>query len=108
MKLVNLTPHPIVVKIGSSQIVIPPSGKIARVKVDQQIVGEIDGIPLVKNIYGDIEGLPSPEDGVIYIVSTLVLNAVKDRDDVVAPDTSTGVIRDNHGNIIAITRFVVK
>lgn len=108
MQFINLTPHPIVIIKPDGRIEIPPSGKIARVGVTQKVVGEVGGIPLVRNEWGAIEGLPEPsQDDVIYIVSSLVLARVRGRTDVVAPDTGPTAVRDETGRIIGIRRFVL-
>jgi len=55
---------------------------------------------------GDVEGLPEPQSNTVYIVSTLVAQAVPHRDDIIAPDTSPqGVVRDSEGKIIGVKRF---
>jgi len=107
-KLVNLTPHEIRVvgEDGEERLVIPPSGKVARVRTEQTTVGQVNNIPVVRTMYGDVEGLPEPSENTLYIVSTLVAQAVPYRDDVVAPDTSpNGVVRDEEGRIIGVKRF---
>ena len=121
---VNLTPHPISLanKDGEVFCDIPPSGDVARVKVTVEKTFSVVTlpIPVVKNTYGDIENLPlretckSPsmelaEKAPIYIVSALVLNALRlnsDRKDVIAPDTGPSCVRDSDGRIIAVTQFI--
>ena len=108
MKIKNLTPHEIKVvgEDGEVKMVIPPSGQVARVRAEQKVVGEIDGVPVVKTVFGDVEGLPEPREGVVYIVSSLVAQAVREREDVVAPDTSPlGAVRDADGRIVGVKRF---
>ncbi len=55
MKLINLTPHPVVVLDdgGKKILEIPPSGKVARVEVKREPVGTLNGVPLVRNSYGE-------------------------------------------------------
>ena len=109
MKLVNLTPHALVVRLNDgTERRIEPSGTIARVATTAREVGTVNGIPVVETTYGDIEGLPAPEDGTVYIVSSLVLAAARasGRADVLAPDTSPeSAIRDDAGRIVAVRRF---
>lgn len=112
VKFVNLTPHDVVLcPEPQSKIVIPKSGTVARVATRKTKVSEIaiedKKIPVYEIQYGNIEGLPEPQPGVIYIVSLLVLQAVRgSRSDVVAPDTSPdSAIRDNSGNIICVKGF---
>lgn len=104
---VNLTPHEVVLFRGDEVVMrIPPSGKIARVGVKQEQIGEVAGVPVVKNVYGDVEGLPAPRPNTFYIVSSIVLSRVEGRDDVVAPDTGPTAVRDEAGRIIGVRRFV--
>jgi len=109
MELVNLTPHEIKIvgEDGKIRLVVPPSGQVARVKTEQQVIGSVNDIPIVKTEFGDVEGLPEPREGVYYIVATLVAQAMKGkREDVVAPDTSPqGVVRDSEGKIVGVKRF---
>lgn len=106
MEFVNLTPHPINIKKGDELITIPPSGIVARVKTERVLHATFNDIPIYHQTFSDIDGLPPPTDNVLYIVSAVVLQAVKDsRDDVVSPDT-LNAIRDQQGNIIGVTGFV--
>jgi len=108
VKFVNLTPHEIVVVGENKEVktVILPSGEIARVKIKQEFTTTVEGIPVVKTIFYEVEGLPEPQSDTIYIVSSLVAQAVPHREDVVAPDTSPeGVVRDSEGRIIGVKRF---
>ena len=116
VKLVNLTPHEVVVLDDANNIVlrVPPSGKVARVATKEELVGTVNGVPVFRTTYGAIEGLPEPEPGTVYIVSLLVLQALQahkiKRDDVVAPNTSptpNGAVRDAQGRIIGVRSFVV-
>lgn len=102
MELVNLTPHPIMVEgFGTFE-----SKGLARVSTTQKVVGNINGIDLVETVQGQVEGLPEMEEGKMYIVSGMVLSALKgSRADVVAPDTGSTAIRNEKGQIIAVTRF---
>ncbi len=110
MTKLNLTPHPLTIRTPDGDINIAPSGDVARVAVQATPAGDLDGIPVVKQTYGDIQGLPDPQPGVAYIVSGLVLAAVKaagGRADVYAPDTSPdSAIRDDAGRIVAVRRLV--
>ncbi len=107
--LINCTPH--IINIcdadGNIIMVIAPSGMVARVSVTQVIVGDINGIPAVKNQYSDIVGLPDPDGDNVYIVS-MIVKAATDRTDVIAPDTGNdSVIRDSVDRIIGVRRFVI-
>ena len=111
-RFVNLTPHVITIvnDNGEKIIEIPPSGEVVRVNISQEIVRYVDGIPVKKTVFNDIQNLPEPQNDTIFIVSTIVLQALKDkginRDDVVAPDTNSAV-RDENGRIIGVKGFQV-
>jgi len=107
-KIVNLTPHPIRVKIDDeTEVVFPPSGTIPRVETIETPSEEIDGIPTVTRKLGQVVGLPDPQKGVFFLVSSLVFEA-SDRSDLLCPDTGKTCIRDGNGNIIAVTRLIKK
>lgn len=109
MKLINLTPHDVVIRLEEGREKIYPSEGNARVSTFSEVVGNVDGIEVVKQSYGEIEGLPKPKEGVLYIVSLVVRMAAQaqGRDDVISPDTSPqGAIRDGEGRIVAVRRFV--
>lgn len=110
IKLVNLTQHDINIIYENGSVVIPASGQVARVNSTAIETGQIEGIPVVQTIYSDVDGLPDEEEGTVYIVSTLVLQALKanniDRIDCVAPNTSPGsAVRDEQGRIIGVHSF---
>jgi len=112
VKFVNLTPHEIVIFDNEGKNVIkriPPLGQVARVSVKRTKVAEIDDIPVFRTEYGEVEGLPEPKEDTVYIVSILVLQALRGkRKDVVAPDTSpASVIRDSQGRIKGVKAFTI-
>lgn len=102
-KLVNLTPHAITLMDDNENIifVIEPSGNIARVSVrtERTETFEINNMEIAtsKSVYGEVENLPEAEEGVIYIVSSLVAQRVPERSDVFIPNES---VRDDKGRII--------
>jgi len=106
MKIVNLTPHTINIKVNNKTLSVAPSGEIARVATIEKIAGEVNGIPVIERTFENVEGLPAPQKDTIYLVSSMVLVVVKGRDDVFAPDTGTSAIRDEAGRIVAVTRLV--
>lgn len=105
-RLINLTPHTVTVQLGEKVVEFPPSGQIARVGVEYTPTDEVGGIPVVRATTGAVEGLPDPAEGVYYIVSAMVAQALPQRHDLLAPDTGAGAVRDETGRIIAVTRFV--
>lgn len=107
MKFLNLTPHCInvVTASGEELFSIPASGSLARCIEQVEAAGSVEGVPLVRKSFGSVEGLPEPVDGVLYIVSGLVLSALAgSRSDVVAPGNP---VRDDSGRIIGCAAFCV-
>ena len=102
MTVINLTPHAVTI-IGENNmhLVIEPSGIVARVAAKTENVGSIttDGftIQLTATVFGQVENLPAPEDGTVFIVSSLVASRVPEREDVFIPNES---VRDEKGRII--------
>lgn len=112
MYICNLTPHGVVVRPdGGQEITIPPSGMVARVSTVATPTVPLDGLPVVCHVYGDIAGLPAPAEHTAYLVSAIVMSALRDagaaRTDIYAPDTSPdSVVRDEAGKIVAVRRLV--
>lgn len=104
-RVINLTPHPLnLITDSGSVVTIPVSGELARVSQTRTLVGhiEIDGhpFPVHQSEFGDVTGLPDPVDGVVYVVSAIVANAVKgERDDCRIVDDA---VRDEDGRIIGV------
>lgn len=113
INFVNLTPHDVkVFAEGADPLVIKPSGQVAR-------CAELPGVPeetrtvsfngvsvtIRKQRFGPVTGLPDAQDGVIFITSGMVKERAN-RDDVVAPDTSLGAVRDAGGRIEGVLGLV--
>ena len=109
VKLVNLTPHPITLFVerdreGEVKVTIPPSGIIARCQEEVEFMGvvsfEVNGtinhIPVLHKSLKEVVNLPEPKEGVMYIVSLPVAQAVG-RLDVLAIGES---VRDENGRVI--------
>ena len=112
MNLVNLTPHALTLRADGTDHVLPPSGTVARVSSIPGALENVSGVPVPvasATIFGDIEGLPAPVDGTLFIVSAMVLSALRgSRPDVVGPGTgpADNAVRDDKGRIVAVTRLV--
>ena len=103
-KIINLTPHAIVVKNGDRSAVYEPSGMVARMETKTSVIGEVDGFPVVKNeVVGS--NLPAPEKGVFYLVSAMVLAGFPERGDLLAPNTNEAK-RNEMGHIVSVPGFV--
>ncbi|QHZ53385.1 hypothetical protein [Paenibacillus larvae] len=97
-RIINLTPHEVTIMDDQKQVVqrIPSSGN-ARVQQTREVIGEINDIPVNQLAYGETEDLPEPQEGVVYIVSSLTAQAVPGRTDIYVPDD---LVRDEAGRII--------
>lgn len=106
MTIVNLTPHPfnLINEKGEAQEIL--SSGMARIGMIARPVGHLDGYPVALQEPVEVTGLPAPLPGVTYVVSALVAQVVPDREDVVAPDTGAGAVRDGEGRIVAVRGFV--
>ncbi|MCD6348207.1 MAG: hypothetical protein J7L91_01100 [Candidatus Korarchaeota archaeon] len=107
-ELVNLTPHEIALYVDGEVIKIPPSGKVARLETEKELefALEVQGSEvLVRRVkYKEVNGLPEPRDGIFYITSLAVAQAVH-RNDIIVPDTSDA-IRDEKGRILGVKGFI--
>lgn len=105
--LVNLTPHPVrIVRDDAHEIVVPPSGQLARCAQRAEPAGTHAGVPLQVLRFGALEGLPAPAPGTRYIVSALALQAAcaAGRHDCVAP---ADPVRDAQGQIVGCRALAV-
>ena len=105
MRLVNLTPHPLVLcdAEGNPRITLAPAGAAVRCKEQRTTLGNIRvseefEIPMTKVGYGDLAGLPDPAPETMYVVSVIAASAVKaaGRDDILITDLA---VRDETGRI---------
>jgi len=100
MDFINCTPHDIVLNNGN---VFEPCGVVTRIK---STFTEFDDDGVCQQEYGDVEELFPPQDGVKYIVSSIVLDQVKNRTDLVAPTTGhRKTIRTQLGKIKSVPGF---
>lgn len=111
MKILNLTPHPIVLRTPEGEDITLPSAGVARVATLPGNVEHVPGLPVPvasAPAFGAIEGLPDPEPGTVFIVSGMVASRAFGRADVFSPGTgpADGAIRDAAGRIVAVTRLV--
>ncbi len=64
--------------ITGEVITIPPSGVVTdcRTTETKTIVTD-EGVQIVRQVYGEIQNLPEPEDGVLWLVSTITVQAAR-------------------------------
>lgn len=110
MILINLTPHPIVLRNESGDTTIEPSGTVARVTTRPGQLQYLSGVPVpvaAPDTIDEVVGLPEPKEGHLFIVSGFVGAAIKARWDVVVPGTAPAdqPVRDDNGRIVAVTRL---
>lgn len=107
-KIVNLTPHDVVVYNGDEVIARYPSAGAARVSQTDEAAGELSGVPLVRTVFGEVENLPDPQDGVMLVVSAITATAAKASgrrtDDLLLP---ANPVRDAQGRIIGCRAFAL-
>lgn len=100
-KLINLTPHDVVIRENGRDMVIPRSGKVARVKETVVHRETIDGVQITDICYNETLNLPEQRDNTYYIVSIVVAYANFDRRDLLFPD-GLNAYRDENGQIEAV------
>lgn len=113
MKLINMTPHKVTIrKKDGSEVSIEPSGKVFRLEERDEVIGEIDGIEVVKREF-TLSELPSEfdDDDAVILVSLPALLAlraaqIKTKATILAPDTGSGAIRDAEGRIVGTKRLI--
>ena len=112
MKLVNLTPHTIILRDPKgNDHAQPPSGIVARVAAIPAMAESIAGIPVPvygRDQAGPVQGLPDAQSDTMYIVSAIVgAQCPSRRSDVLVPGTGPAdqAVRDSEGRIIAVTRL---
>ena len=103
-RVINLTPHTINVILPTGLTVSYPSEGSARVSVTSTNFGSHEGTPLSRQVYGAVEGLPEAQEGVLFVVSSLVRAAFPHRTDVASPGE---LVRNEAGQPICCRGFVM-
>jgi hypothetical protein len=104
--MLNLTPHSITVRLpDGTERVYPPSGTVARVVTFETSAADLDGIKTAYRRTGNVEGLTLPLTGPV-LVSGMVLAELSGADNVFAPDSGSSAIRDERGQVVAVTRLI--
>lgn len=125
----NYTAHDVIFYRKNAEVLrIPPSGYVARVINHRKEIGTIvlngtrvpvtrlvsKGLALIsradfmaKKENPELLPFPEPAEGVRYIVSAMVQDAMPHRTDLLAPDTDASVV-DEAGRIIGVPGVIVK
>lgn len=87
MKLINLTPHNVDIcdECGNVIKTYEASGVVARVAHGWETIEYIDDVPVVVRENEHVINLPEPQEGIMYIVSNIILDYCYDRLDILAP-----------------------
>lgn len=112
MRIVNLTPHEVVLDNGFVHIAFPPSGNVARVEqiteretIEFDVTEEVKiKLPVHQAPKVRVINLPKQKPDTYYIVSSYVAQAVR-RPDLLAPLTDSSAIRDENGRVVSVKMF---
>ncbi len=104
-KFENLIGHDITI---SGYGTLPKCDNPCYVETEQKFYDKISGVPVMVTECKNIVNLPEPENGVYYIVNRMTMDYVPiDRYDVFCVDTGPTAIRDENGQVIAVTQLSV-
>ena len=106
----NFTPHSLTVLDAAGVPVSFPSLGVARCSQSVEVVGLVDAsstsFSISRQVISSVvTGLPEVQDGVRFVVSRLVAEALRgQRDDLLIPGT---LIRDDQGKVVGCQGFSV-
>jgi len=104
----NFTPHKVVIENENGKWEIEPEvAGGARIDFESQEVTEVAGFPVTKKVMVG-HTLPEPQEGVILIVSALMLpiREAEGRDDLFAPDTDRAK-RNEKGWVLSVPGLTI-
>ena len=102
-KFVNLLGHDVTI---SGYGTLSKCDDPCYVETKQRIIGKVAGIPIAETHFEKIVNLPEPEEGVYYIVNRVSMSYIPfDREDVFCVDTGQSAIRDENGQVVAVTQL---
>lgn len=105
MKIVNLTPHEIVVYRESEiHLRIQSSGFVRASQVEKE-AGQVNGIPLKRVAFGKVQEMPQPEKDTVFVVSQITANALKEQGRTEDILITNDAVRDDAGKIIGCRSF---
>lgn len=79
------------------------TGEPIRVSCESRKVDTIEGIDIYEVVYGEVTGLPEFKEGVYYVVSAMVRQALPHRKDLLSPGQ---LIRNEKGQPIGCLGLV--
>ena len=103
-KIVNMTPHAIVVSNGNTTETFEPSGSIVRMEMISESIGRWGAFPISTSSVVS-HNLPETVEGTYLLVSAMVLSAFPERKDLLAPDTNNAT-RNEKGHIVSVPGFI--
>ena len=104
-KFVNLIGHDITI---SGYGTLPKCDNPCRVNTQQVVFGKLANIPIAKTEFKEIVNLPEPEEGTYFIVSRITMDYIPfGREDVFCVDTGPTAIRDENGQVVAVTQLSI-
>lgn len=110
--MLNLTPHAITLQVcKGTEVVFSTSNKIARLTTEEKIVGyyetQVGSVPIIETRVVGQDNIPDPASNIQFLVSSMVLDSLDSEYHglAFAPDTGPTAIRNEVGQIIAVTRF---
>jgi len=108
--LLNLTPHPIVLRSLGGDRTLPPSGRVARVDIEEvQQPGYVEGVKVIARRPGKVTGIPKDDKGAYIpcVVTPAVLAALPaGTRNVYAADMGPSAVRGPQGKVVAVTRLL--
>jgi hypothetical protein len=106
--IVNLTPHAVNLVLADGTVRTFESSGVARAEQTVVEAGSIEGCRLVRTSFGAPVDLPAPQEGVFYLVSSILVSAARQSgrtvEDLLLPSDS---VRDAQGRIIGCRAFAL-
>jgi len=111
-KIMNLTSYDVEVMNRKGEMVTFPASPISvRFTSADKRVGEVEGIPIFTRTYSGEHMLPSPQPGVLYIVTKTVAYAAlikgTERDDLIVAETRLRSKAGGTGNTLYAKKFFI-
>ena len=78
-------------------------GEPIRVSCESRKVDTVEGIDIYEVVYGEVTGLPEFKEGVYYVVSAMVRQALPERKDLLSPGQ---LIRNEEGQPVGCLGLV--